>query len=290
MTYQEFAFVFPCGGESLVGIVAMPQSPTPIGVLVIVGGPQYRIGSHRQFVQLSRYLSFGGVPCMRFDCRGMGDSGGVMRTFEEVLPDTRAAIDAFVERFPHVRRIVLWGLCDGATAAAFYASTDPRIAGLVLLNPWVRTQESEATTYLRHYYTKRLFEKDFWRKVLRGRFRVGESARSLATLISSARRQDDSAAGLSPSLATQDRSVPLPLRMAMALKRFSGRVLVILSGNDYTAKEFRDVACGSEAWRSAVSREDFRWELLPEADHTFSTAAWSERVAMLTLDWTLAFA
>ena len=62
----------------------MPAVPDDTGVLVIVGGPQYRVGSHRQYVQLSRHLAEQGIASMRFDVRGMGDSPGVQRSFEEI--------------------------------------------------------------------------------------------------------------------------------------------------------------------------------------------------------------
>jgi len=52
------------------------------GVLIVVGGPQYRVGSHRQFLLLSRRLAAEGHPVMRFDYRGMGDASGAMRGFE----------------------------------------------------------------------------------------------------------------------------------------------------------------------------------------------------------------
>ena len=42
-------------------------------VLVVVGGPQVRAGSHRHFVQLARHLATHGHAVMRFDVRGMGD-------------------------------------------------------------------------------------------------------------------------------------------------------------------------------------------------------------------------
>lgn len=90
------------------------------GVLIIVGGPQYRVGSHRQFVLLSRRLAGEGYPAMRFDYRGMGDAGGAMRSFEDVRADIGAAIEAFQRAVPSLRRIVLWGLCDAASAALLY--------------------------------------------------------------------------------------------------------------------------------------------------------------------------
>src|SRR5690606_19047994 len=145
VSYDERALVFECSGDSLVGIAALPRLPsTMTRVLVVVGGPQYRAGSHRQFVLLSRRLAGRGIPCMRFDYRGIGDSTGEPRGFEAVDDDVRAAIDEFCAQMPDIEQIVLWGLCDGASAACLYARKDPRVAGLVLLNPWVRTEAGEA--------------------------------------------------------------------------------------------------------------------------------------------------
>ena len=83
---REDAVVFQCEGASLVGILHVPErEPARIGVLVIVGGPQYRVGSHRQFVLMARSLAQSGYAVLRFDYRGMGDSDGEMRTFESVF-------------------------------------------------------------------------------------------------------------------------------------------------------------------------------------------------------------
>ena len=76
MNFSEEAVVFPFAAEQLVGIVARPDTSSDCGVLVVVGGPQYRAGSHRQFLLLSRRLATEGYPTLRFDYRGMGDSGG----------------------------------------------------------------------------------------------------------------------------------------------------------------------------------------------------------------------
>ena len=47
MTHQEQPIVFACQGEHLVGVLAAPQPDKvqgDIGLVVIVGGPQYRVG------------------------------------------------------------------------------------------------------------------------------------------------------------------------------------------------------------------------------------------------------
>jgi len=79
---QERASVFGCGGDRLVGILHAPaERARDIGVLVVVGGPQYRVGSHRQFVRMARDFAAAGYPVLRFDHRGIGDSDGAARSF-----------------------------------------------------------------------------------------------------------------------------------------------------------------------------------------------------------------
>ncbi len=48
-------------------------------------------------------------------------------------------------------------------------------------------------------------------------------------------------------------SRPLPDRMAEGLARFDGPVLLIISGNDFTAREFDEAAKASPRWRSLLA-------------------------------------
>src|SRR5215471_15952260 len=74
----------------LIGLLHMPDPSPSLGVVIVVGGPQYRAGSHRQFVLLARDLASNGAAVLRFDCRGMGDSGGNFPGFERIGPDIAA--------------------------------------------------------------------------------------------------------------------------------------------------------------------------------------------------------
>ncbi|NJK42664.1 MAG: hypothetical protein HC937_03035 [Aquincola sp.] len=56
-----------------------------------------------------------GYAVLRFDVRGMGDSQGVQRPFDHLNDDIASAIDALLAHARGVRRVVLWGLCDGAS-------------------------------------------------------------------------------------------------------------------------------------------------------------------------------
>jgi exosortase A-associated hydrolase 1 len=282
VSFDEIPLVYQCEGESLVAIVARPDGETRIGVLIVVGGPQYRVGSHRQFVHLSRYLAAHGVACMRFDCRGMGDSTGPMRSFDSFSADIRGAIDLFVATVPGLRSVFAWGLCDAASALCFYAPSDARLEGVVLVNPWVRTEAGEAATYLRHYYVRRILDASFWKKLATGQFSLAKSLRSFVTL--AGRVAGSKGATASDGAAAQSRQA-LPERMASALGKYRKQVLLIMSGDDYTAAEFKDVSNSSSAWRAALSAERTHWEYLPEANHTFSSQAWKDHVADVTGRW-----
>lgn len=281
---SERAFTFPCGPGNLVGILHASEQSAQRGVIIVVGGPQYRVGSHRQFVLLARDLAARGVPVMRFDHRGIGDSDEPYLGFEALGPDIEAAVDAFMAQSRGLREVVLWGLCDAASAILFYAHRDPRVAGIVLLNPWVRTPESEARTYLRHYYLRRLTEPEFWRNAVSGRLDLQRSASSL--LVMAAQRLGIvRCSGPADAGAIARHARPLPERMAEGLAKFRGPVLLIISGQDLTAREFEDSARDSRVWRHLLDAPQVSRRDLPDADHTFSRPAWSDRVTDWTDEW-----
>jgi exosortase A-associated hydrolase 1 len=280
---SERAVVFEVGGDELIGIFHPGAEQAERGLLIIVGGPQYRVGSHRQFLLLARYLADAGIPVFRFDYRGMGDASGRQRTFEEVSEDLRAAIDVFMTEQPALKSVALWGLCDAASAALMYAGDDPRVDGLVLLNPWVRTSEGQARARLRHYYLQRFLSLDFWKGLLRGQRRVFASLSELLGSVRSA-HNGTSTASRDEGRSSQ-RTGTLPERMAAGWRRFSGPVLVILSGDDLTAKEFTDTVARSPAWSGLLQQSRVSTCELADANHTFSRSDWRERVSAWTLDW-----
>jgi exosortase A-associated hydrolase 1 len=275
--WLEEAAVFECAGDRLIGIFSVPPEPTSIGVVIIVGGPQYRAGSHRQFTLLARQLAVHGIPSLRFDYRGMGDSEGTPRTFENVDADVRTAVDAFFARVPGLERIALWGLCDGASAAMYYSGTDRRVSHLVLLNPWVHSETGAARARLKHYYLARLTSASFWHSLLSGKVSIKASIGDLAASVHKAGSHDpDAAQTARPSSGSYID------RMLHGLRGFDGRVLFILSDNDLVSQEFRALVASNRAWRAVCASPKVKTEILPNANHTFSSLEWRKTVA----DWT----
>lgn len=283
MSISEEAVVFDYAGEQLVGVLARPDysladDRADLGVLVVVGGPQYRVGSHRQFLLLSRKVAAAGFPVFRFDYRGMGDSGGEQRSFETVSSDIAAALDVFLKSCPSVKKVVLWGLCDAASASLIYvdATRDSRVLGLVLLNPWVRSAVTLAQTRIKHYYGSRLKQDAFWLKLLTGKVQIASSIHGLM-------KNALLACGLSARQTGESRS--FQARMAAGWGAFSGDVLLILSGEDYTAKEFLDYIAAHPERSALIGGENVTRIDVSDADHTFSNARSRASVENASITW-----
>jgi exosortase A-associated hydrolase 1 len=282
--FAEEALWIECTGTHMLAILARPGAPAGDqeirpGILIVVGGPQYRVGSHRQFTLLARRLAAHGYPTLRFDYRGMGDSCGAARGFTEVAEDLAAA-SAKLQASTEVREVVLWGLCDAASAILLNLPQMPNVCGIVLVNPWVRSTAGQATTQLKHYYVRRLVNRAFWGKLLTGRLdwqdTLGSFRRTLRAAVYG---------GRSDAAGSDRDDVAYQTRMANGLRRFGGPVLLALSGDDLTAKEFVEYTSRDPAWRGVLARSGVSHVELPVADHTFSCALWRGWLEDQTLAW-----
>lgn len=282
MNIVEAPLVLACAGEQLLGIVARAEAEASddTGVVIVVGGPQYRAGSHRQFVLLARALADAGLPTLRFDVRGMGDGGGGQRAFTELDEDVGVAVDGLLRSVPSLRRVVLCGLCDGASAALLYLQRthDPRVAGLVLLNPWVRSGETLSRTIVKHYYLQRLTDRGFWAKLLRGQVAL-KALRELGSHLGAMWRGRSAGSGAAAGPTSYQE------RMLAGLDRHPGPVLLALCGDDYTAKEFLEHAQASPAWSAALGRPGLRRLDIAGADHTLSSTEHRRHFEAATIAW-----
>jgi len=69
------------------------------------------------------------------------------------------------------------------------------------------------------------------------------------------------------------------------LRQFKGRTLLILSGEDLTAKEFRDFVRASPQWQQALAQPRVATKELVESNHTFASRAWRDQVFRWTAQW-----
>lgn len=274
--YQESPVRVDSQHGAAIGVVCRPTADQPtseVGVVFVAGGFQYRAGSHRQTVSLARSLASAGAPSLRFDLAGLGDATGEIRSFEQLSPQIRAATDTLLQQVPTVKRVVIWGLCDGASAALLYwgQTRDPRVQGLALVNPWVRSEASLARTHVRHYYLRRLKDKAFWRKLLRG----GVGAKAVGELLGNARKATQAT---TPAACFQER-------MARAWREFNKPILLVLSEEDITGQEFAQAAQHDPNWKNCLKHVELTHVHLPMADHTCTSPEAATELMSQTRAW-----
>ena len=269
--------LFECEGCRLAGILHPASGERDTGVVLLVGGPQYRVGAHRMYVKIARQLARNGIPSLRFDYRGIGDSEGEFPGFEYLEDDIESAVSHLMLRCPELKQLALFGLCDGATAAALYDSGDERVTMKILLNPWVHTDAGEAKAYLWYYYPRRVLQKSFWVSLFRGEVAVVDS------LVDLYRKFHRAILGSGSSRAAQ--RTPYQSRMLANLRRFGGRSLFVLSEHDFTAVEFRDLANNDEDWVQYMQQPDVQVSEIGGADHTLSDGDSLDRFVDEVLAW-----
>jgi hypothetical protein len=134
-----------------------------------------RVGPNRMWVEFCRHWAAKGIPTLRLDLEGIGDSDGdaarITRLYPSVMyTDARigqaiAAIDMLEQRGLG-NRFILAGLCSGAYWSFHAAGRDERVSAAFLINPrilfWDRLIQTERDN------RRRVLRTSQWPRVLRG--------------------------------------------------------------------------------------------------------------------------
>jgi exosortase A-associated hydrolase 1 len=237
---------FDCQGAQLAATLAEAEGGT--GFLMVTGGSQTRIGSHRLYERVAKALSGRGFPCFRFDRRGVGDSGGEDPGYRGSALDLGAAVEAFRAERPGLERIVGIGLCDGATALALYGA-ESGLGGVVMINPWLVETEADVPppAAIRRHYREQLLSLNGWKRLLGG----SVSYRNLLKGITKAAKPIEGS--------------ELAADVAHALRRSSVPASLVLATGDATA-----IAAAREVKARAFHGLIGRREEIDTDSHTFA--------------------
>jgi len=152
-TIRETPFELDIPGGTLRGVLVQPLPGSDLssvcGVLLNSGAVR-RVGMNRIWVETSRRWAARGVPTLRLDMLGLGDSDGDESAFAhpdafyrtEFVPYVIAALDA-LEGAGLPGGFVLAGLCAGAYWSHQTALVDERVQGTLMLNLWRFSTASE---------------------------------------------------------------------------------------------------------------------------------------------------
>lgn len=147
--YEAIDVEFPDSkaGIRLSGILTVPKGSGPFpGIVLVTGsGPQNRdeeILGHKPFLVIADYLARRGIAALRYDDRGVGESGGSFAsatTFD--FTDDALAAATFLAGRPEIdaKNLGIVGHSEGALVAAIAASRSEMPSFIVMLaGPGVR--------------------------------------------------------------------------------------------------------------------------------------------------------
>ena len=138
---METRVTFPSDGISLSGVLHIPDSHKPgtrlPAFLVLHGFMGSKDESHAEIQ--AKMLTDWGYAALRFDFRGLGESGGTKGFVlcEDQVADTKNAFTWLTQR-PEIdpKRIAVMGHSFGAAVAIYAAGTDDRFAAVVSSCGW----------------------------------------------------------------------------------------------------------------------------------------------------------
>ena len=242
--------------------------------LFLTGGVVPRTGVNRMYVTLASRLAERGHTVLRMDVSGICESSPAEGAAPNdphaasLLDDVRGAVALLLDATGQ-ETISLLGLCSGAYASFQTALADPRVRGIVLLNPEVfhlkdgspkfsQTEQSQAAKH----YRNSLFSLSAWKKLLSGkanvRYIAGFAAARLAT----------TAVTIRDRVSARVKKVPQGL--AGDLHRLLARdvkvAVVMAKGDPGHESLMSQLAADLEP----LERMGFQLKLTPGPDHTFN--------------------
>lgn len=148
--------------QQIQGIYCRPTGTPPSErvVLMLNAGLIHRVGMGRLAVKLARQLASQGLASVRIDLPGIGDSPESPQRVSHLAAskhEVSRVIDQLQVDYQH-SKVVLWGICDGADAGFVSAIEDPRVVGLMQVDPFLYRTKG---WYLRHI-ARRLTSQSFW--------------------------------------------------------------------------------------------------------------------------------
>jgi hypothetical protein len=141
----------------LVGVFTSPEEVTTKSPALILlnSGFMHHVGTSNLSVKLARSVAKIGIRSYRFDSSGIGDSGtrnlGISHE-ERLVSEIREVMDKLSLQ-EGITQFMLCGLCSGADSALSTAAVDPRVVGIIQLDPMCF---KTLKWYFCHYYPRML--------------------------------------------------------------------------------------------------------------------------------------
>lgn len=292
-------------GQRLVGMLERPDGPgrdAGLAVILLSPGVKMRVGPQRLYRRLSQQFVDLGIPVLRFDFYGLGDSEGDVN--EELLRDVYNHIE--VGRFVNdtidamnwmasefgIQRFLLSGLCGGAVTGLLAAAQDRRVAGLVSLGitPTLASHAANPALYMtsgelsamRETYLSKIFRPQAWWRLLTFQSDYTLLWRALSQPF---RRPKATASPGTAPPAERDNANPLFPPAFFSAAAAGCQMLLVFGGADRLHWEFEEKFVARHRDRLAECAGYWTVHVIPNANHTLSFPEWQEQMLDTVRTW-----
>jgi alpha-beta hydrolase superfamily lysophospholipase len=283
-----------------------------IACILLSPGIKPKGGPHQLYRKLSAAFLEQGVPVLRLDLAGIGDSHGSIASnvlndiYAEMqagrcVPDVLAAMDFLVQHHG-IQRFLVGGLCGAAITGLLAAEADKRVAGLFSINMPVVLVKGKAAAKdapteavlaadLQVLRRKALNPTRWWRLLtFKSDYRLMWSVLrgSLQQLLRGGRRRR----------VTEERTVADPdtskvlmfldrnfVRALFATAETGRSSLLLYGGEDRNMSEYQEYFAGTHAARLARYADRIHVRVVAQANHVLGQPEWVAEAKAHIADW-----
>lgn len=236
------------------------------GVIFVHAADGNRLGPHRMFVEMAARLNELGIPTMRFDLSGCGDSSGAISR-NDVTPDVAdvvAAIDFFIS-LTQIKSVCLFGISRGSRVcfSLLAKHKQPVSAAILLSTPVSSTKAAVHSLSARiyEYLCKLKYPQNLW-KLLAGRANLAQIGKTLLTAFRIQRRYGQ-----------------------LGKDKFASRcpILFIYGQNDQITAESTKY-CSKICDENALPHE---CHIIKGANHSYFHYLWKQEIFEISQQWLL---
>lgn len=261
---RETPIVFERAGQQLYAIVSRPvDAQVADGTIIMFNaGAIRRIGPNRIWTEAARRWAAAGIPVIRVDIEGIGDAGGEGGKYAEgdeafytpdLVEQARGALE-LADEIGLPDRFLLGGLCSGAYWSFELAVSDPRVRGVMMLNPRLLVFDAAAEGNREMRKLGRILTRSGFRNMLLEKRKLHRAGRFTSYLLKTPQRMM-----LRPARTAREE-----LSEALCtLHRRGQRVDIAFSGDEPLHHELSDQRSLAELSAMGVEVHD-----LPYKSHT----------------------
>lgn len=307
---EQIVILRNSAGHALYCMLEQPPAGVTkreVACVLLSPGVKMRVAPHRLYRKLTQEFLQRGVPVLRVDFHGLGDSEGDLaeeqldQLYRQVqlgrhVDDARSAF-RWLEREHGIKRFIVGGLCGGALTGLLAAEHDEAVVALyavgipVILDGSGQHESVNMTQgqlrEMRGGYLAKLLRPSAWLRLLTFRSDLRGILRSLFPRIGRGGSRSFAAAGPVPTPATPTAANLNP-KYAAAFFRLLQRnrpALLMFSGADRLYFEYQEKF--ATPWNHALAgfASLLSVEVIPAANHVLGDPAWVAQARQMTAQW-----